>query len=177
MRHFVIDFEHIAVGIGEIDAALVDMAGGAHDPDAVFDQMRIRLAQRRVAADLESDVGEPDLPALRSRSVVRRWMLADIERVKTLTQGHEDAAMFGVFLGDAEPEHVAVEPLGGLLVGDPQEHMADARQLYHSKFPLAQKVKVKSRARLTAAQAPAPAEPIEWQPSRKRSWHSPKLAA
>src|SRR5215468_9008216 len=100
--------------------------------------MRISLAQRRIAADLESNVREPDLPTLRARRVFRRGMLADIERMKIFSQGHEDAAMFGVFLGDAEPEHVAVEPLGGLLVGDPQEHMADARQLYHSKFPLAQ---------------------------------------
>jgi hypothetical protein len=30
----VIDFEHIAVGIGEIDAALVDVIGGSEDLDA-----------------------------------------------------------------------------------------------------------------------------------------------
>jgi hypothetical protein len=58
-------------------------------------------------------------------------VLADIKCVKTLAQRHENAAMLGLFLGDPKPEYVAVEPLGGLLVGDPQEHVADSAQFDH----------------------------------------------
>ena len=42
--------------------------------------------------------------------------------------------MLGVLLGDAEAEHVAVEALRRLLVGHPEKHMPDARQLDH-RFP------------------------------------------
>jgi hypothetical protein len=65
--HLVIDLENIAVGVGEVIAALVDVVGGTHDRDAVFDQMGVGVAQRGVAADLEGDVSEPDLSALRTR--------------------------------------------------------------------------------------------------------------
>ena len=83
--------------------------------------MSVSLAQCGVAADLERDVREPDLSAVRARRVVGRGMLADIECVEVLTQGHKDAAMLGVFLGDLEPKHVAVEPLGGLLGRRPSD--------------------------------------------------------
>ena len=33
--------------------------------------------------------------------------------------------MLGVFLGDRKAQHIAVEALGGLLVGDPQVDVAD----------------------------------------------------
>jgi hypothetical protein len=46
--------------------------------------MGIGLAQRGVAADLEGDVGEPDLPALRARSVIGRRMLPDVEGMEIL---------------------------------------------------------------------------------------------
>src|SRR3984893_2074390 len=66
LRDLVIDLENIAVRVGEIKAALVDVVRGAHDRDAALDQMRKGLPQRRVAADLEGDVGEPDFSALRA---------------------------------------------------------------------------------------------------------------
>src|SRR5260370_22754365 len=148
--HLVIDLEHIAVGVGEIKAALIDVVGGPHDRDPVFDQMGIGVAQRRVAADLEGDVGEPDLPALRARRLLGGGMLPDVERMKILAQCHEDAAMFRVFLGDPEPEHVAVEPLRSLLVGDPQIDVPDARQLDHLSSPM-------SRMRASYARPSPPA--------------------
>ena len=40
---------------------------------------------------------------------------------------HKDAAVLRVFLGDSEPEHIAVEPLGGFLVGDSEIDVTDAR--------------------------------------------------
>src|SRR5438270_1686434 len=98
--HLVINLENSAVGVGEIKAALVDVVGGAHDRDAAFDQMGISLAQCGVAADLKGDVGEPDLPALRARRLIWRGMLPDVERMKILAQGHKDAAMIGVLLGN-----------------------------------------------------------------------------
>ena len=61
----------------------------------------------------------------------RRGMLADVEGMEIRAQGHEDAAMIRVFLGDPESEHVAVEPFRGLLVGDPEIDVADACQLDH----------------------------------------------
>ena len=124
--HLELDLENIAVRIGEVKAALIDMVGGAQDWDAVLDQVRIGVAQRGVAADLEGDVGEPDLSALRARRLTWRGMLPDVERMEILAQSHEDAAMIRVLLGDPEPEHVAVEPLRSLLVGDPQIDVSDA---------------------------------------------------
>ena len=88
--------------------------------------MGVSLLQRRVAADLEGDVGEPDLSAVRTRSIIGRGMLPDVECVEILTQGHKDAAMLRVLLGNPKPEHVAVEALRSLLVGDPQIDVADA---------------------------------------------------
>jgi hypothetical protein len=88
--------------------------------------MGVSLLQRCVAADLEGDVREPDLPALRARRVRGGGMLPDVEGVEILTQGHKDAAMIRVLLGNPKPEHVAVEALRSLLVGDPQIDVADA---------------------------------------------------
>src|SRR5260370_25127800 len=63
-------------------------------------------------------------------------MLREVECMKGVAQGHEDGAVLGVLLGDAEAERVAVEAFRGLLVGDPQEDMADARQVDHLVSPL-----------------------------------------
>jgi hypothetical protein len=63
-------------------------------------------------------------------------MLGDVDRVEPVTQGHEYAAVVGVLLGDPKAEHVAVEPLRGLLVGDAQQHMTDARKIDHRSLPL-----------------------------------------
>src|SRR5436305_12102995 len=62
-------------------------------------------------------------------------MLRDVQSVKTVTQRHEDAAMLGVLLGDLEPEHVAVEALGGLLVDDSEEDVTDPSQFDHRNSP------------------------------------------
>jgi hypothetical protein len=43
--------------------------------------------------------------------------------------------VFGVLLGDGEPEHVAVEALRCLLVGDPEEDVADTSKLDHRNSP------------------------------------------
>src|SRR3974390_580108 len=66
----VVYLERVAVGIGEIDAALIDMIGGSEDLDPLLDQVSVSLAQRGIAVDLEGDVRQPDLPALRARSLV-----------------------------------------------------------------------------------------------------------
>ena len=55
--------------------------------------------------------------------------------MKTVAQRHEHAAVLGVLLGDAEPEHIAVEALRGLLVGDPEEDVADPSQFDHRNSP------------------------------------------
>src|SRR5271166_2414821 len=131
VRQFVIDFERVAVRVGEVEAALVDVVGGAQDLDPAADEVSVGLAQGRIAADLESDVSEPDLPPLRSLRGFGSRMLSDVERVEIVAQGHEHAAVLGVFLGDNEPEQIAVEPLRDLLVGDPQIDVADALQFDH----------------------------------------------
>jgi hypothetical protein len=82
--HLVINLENIAVRISEVKAALINVVRGPHDRDPALDQMGIGLAQRGVAADLEGDVGEPDLPALRARSVIGRRMLPDVEGMEIL---------------------------------------------------------------------------------------------
>src|SRR5260370_30917156 len=63
-------------------------------------------------------------------------MLREVECMKGVAQGHEDGAVLGVLLGDAEAERVAVEAFRGLLVGDPQQDVADARQVDHLVTPL-----------------------------------------
>jgi hypothetical protein len=62
-------------------------------------------------------------------------MLTDIEGVKIGAQGHEHAAVLRVFLGDHKAQHVAVEPLRGLLVGYPEIDVADSLQLDHEPLP------------------------------------------
>ena len=64
---------------GEIEAALIDVVGGAQDLDAAADKLSVGVAQGRVAADLKCDVAEPDLPALRALRRLGRGMLTDIE--------------------------------------------------------------------------------------------------
>ena len=54
----------LAVGIGKIEAALIDVVGGPQDLDAVADKVSVGLAQGRIAADLECDVAEADFSAL-----------------------------------------------------------------------------------------------------------------
>jgi hypothetical protein len=85
-------------------------------------------------------------------------MLRDVQRVEILAQGHKDAAMIRVLLGDPEPEHVAVEPLRGFLVGDPQIDVAAAGHLDHLGSPMSNMLQVRPAA--TARRA-------EWLPSRK----------
>src|SRR6266446_10655432 len=97
--------------------------------------MRVGVAQRRIAPHLERDVHQPELPALRRRRLFGRGMLRDIDRMKTVAQGHEHAAVLGVLFGDAKPQRVAVEALGRFLVDDPEEDMADTAQLDHLSSP------------------------------------------
>jgi len=40
----VIDLERIAVGVGEIEAALIDVVGGPQDLDAAADEVGVRVA-------------------------------------------------------------------------------------------------------------------------------------
>jgi hypothetical protein len=58
-------------------------------------------------------------------------MLTDVERVKVLAQYHEHASVLRIFFGDYSAEHIAIEPLRDLLVGDPQIDVTDAFQLNH----------------------------------------------
>jgi hypothetical protein len=51
---FVIDFEHIAVRIGEIDAALGNVIGGPEDLDTLLDQVSISLTRRAASQVLET---------------------------------------------------------------------------------------------------------------------------
>jgi hypothetical protein len=51
---FVIDFEHIAVRIGEIDAALRNVIGGPEDLDTLLDQVSISLTRRAASQVLET---------------------------------------------------------------------------------------------------------------------------
>jgi hypothetical protein len=60
--------------------------------------------------------------------------------MKPIAQCHEHPAVLGVLLGDAEPEDVAVEAFGGLLVGDPQQDVADTSQLDHRNSPASAQV-------------------------------------
>ena len=73
------DFPGMTVGISKIKAPLIDVVGGAHDLNAILDQMGIGIAKRCIATDLERDVREPDLPALRARRILWCGMLADVE--------------------------------------------------------------------------------------------------
>ena len=50
----VIDFEHIAVRIGEIDAALRNVIGGPEDLDTLLDQVSISLTRRAASQALET---------------------------------------------------------------------------------------------------------------------------
>jgi hypothetical protein len=52
----VIDFEHIAVGIGEIDAALRNVIGGPEDLDTLLDQVSISLTRRAASQVLETSL-------------------------------------------------------------------------------------------------------------------------
>jgi hypothetical protein len=52
-----------------------------------------------LAGNLEGDVPEPNLSALRALRLVRCGMLVDVEGVEVVAQCHEDAAVLGVFLG------------------------------------------------------------------------------
>jgi hypothetical protein len=66
-------------------------------------------------------------------------MLTDVERVKVLAQYHEHASVLRIFFGDYSAEHIAIEPLRDLLVGDPQIDVTDAFQSYvcgaHTAIP------------------------------------------
>ena len=62
-------------------------------------------------------------------------MLADVEGMEILAQGHEHAAVIRVLLGDRKAENVTIEPLRNLLVGDPQIDVADTLELDHPILP------------------------------------------
>src|SRR6516225_10385656 len=80
--HLVIDFETVAVWIGEINAALADMIDSALDLDTVCQEVGVGVAQRGVAVDLKGDVHEPELAALGSDRVGGRRVLRDVERME-----------------------------------------------------------------------------------------------
>ena len=135
MRQLIVDLERVTVGIGEVEAALIDVVGGAQDLDAIADKVGVGVTQTSVTADLEGDVSEADLAALRALRRFGFWMLADVEGVEVVAQCHEHAPVVRVFLGDHKAQHIAVKPLRGLLVGDSQIDMADALQLDHGGAP------------------------------------------
>src|SRR6516162_2531424 len=97
--HLVVDFKTVAIRIGEINAALADMIDSALDLDAVRQEMGVGVAQCGVTVDLEGDVHEPELAALRSDRIGGRRVLDDVERVEPLAQRQKYAAMFRVLLG------------------------------------------------------------------------------
>jgi hypothetical protein len=51
------------------------MVGGPQDLDAVADKVGVGVAQGRIAADLERDVTEANLPALRALRCLRLGVL------------------------------------------------------------------------------------------------------
>ncbi len=87
------------------------MIGGTLDFDAVFDQVSVGFAQCRITGDLERDMPEPELSALRPRRILRRRMLHNVDCMETIAQSHEHTAVLRILLGDAKPQHVAIEPL------------------------------------------------------------------
>jgi hypothetical protein len=62
--------------------------------------------------------------------------LADIKGVEIVAEGHEHAAMHGVFLRNSKAEHITIEPLGDFLVGDAEIDVADPFELDHFALPL-----------------------------------------
>jgi hypothetical protein len=56
--------------------------------------------------------------------------------MEAITQGHEHTAVLWILLGDAKPQDVAVEPLLGCLVDDPQQNVTDTAQVDHVRPPL-----------------------------------------
>src|SRR6516225_10008167 len=115
------------------------MVGGSQDLDAAADEVSVGVAQGCVAADLERDVSEADLPALRALRCLGHRMLTDVESVKVVAQCHEHATVLRVLLGDHKAEQVAVEPLRDLLVGDPQIDVANTFNLIMALFDLSTK--------------------------------------
>ena len=112
------------------------MVESALDLDAVCEKMRVSLAQRRIARDLEGDVHEPELAAMRSLRTLRRRMLRNVERMEAVAQRHEHATVLGVLLRDLKTEHIAIKSLGCLLVRDPEENMANPSQFDHRFLPV-----------------------------------------
>jgi hypothetical protein len=111
------------------------MVDRALDRDGLLQEVGVSLAQRRVARDLERDMHEPEFAALRPPHRLRLRVLGDVDCVEAIAQGHKDAAVLGVLLGDAEAEDIAVKALGRFLVGDPQQDVADTRQVDHRNSP------------------------------------------
>ena len=68
----------------------------------------VSLPQRLVARHLEGDVSDTERPFRASRRL-RVFVLRHVQGVEVLAQGHEQVAMLGILLGDAEAEDIAVE--------------------------------------------------------------------
>jgi len=153
VRQLVIDLERVAVGVGEIKAALIDVVGGPQDLDPTADEVSVRLTSGRIAADLKCDVAKPDLPVLRALRCLGRRMLTDVERVKVVAQCHEHATVLRVLLGDHKAEQVSVEALRDLLIGDPQIDVANTFNLIMALFDLSTKDTAKVMRPAPAPQA------------------------
>jgi hypothetical protein len=133
VRHFVIDLQTIAVRVGEIDTALIHMIHRALNPHAVLEQAAIGLTQRPITRHLEGDVGETERPG-RTPARLRVFVLCHVQRVKVLTERHEQVAMLGILLGDAEAEDITVEGLGPLEIRHSELDMSELFEPDHGRL-------------------------------------------
>ena len=76
-------FQAVAVGVGEVDAALADVVHHPLDGDAVGLQGLVGFPEGLVAADAEGDVNKPGLPAAkgsRGGQLLRVFGLGEVYR-------------------------------------------------------------------------------------------------
>ena len=112
-----VHFHGVAVGVGEIDADGVAVAGDALDGDAAFQEVAVERFQLGQAFAPEGYLLD-EVPAV----FPARAQLEFVVLLMAILGSHEDRA--GVaFVADGQPQHVTVEGLGPFDVVDRQAYM------------------------------------------------------
>src|SRR2546427_11556898 len=92
VRQLVGDLEQIAVRIAEVDALLAHVVDRARDLHAVLLERVVGVLERRVARDLERDVGDAALARRLAPHHVGVLAREQVDRVARALERHEDPA-------------------------------------------------------------------------------------
>src|SRR5262245_25036463 len=134
LDHVTVEFNSVAVRVGEVDAPSHVVRDGRVDLDSELTQLAVGRLQLREAPELPGHVVKAGL-ARRGR--LTGGELEEGQVVMLLADAQEHRTPLLLVVGDLQPQHPGIELLGFLHVPHLQDHVAELACLDHPPPPRA----------------------------------------